>query len=46
MYVVLKGIEHKPYAEEETSVLVIEPKGVVNTGNEVGEKIAKNDVWI
>jgi mannose-6-phosphate isomerase-like protein (cupin superfamily) len=46
MYVVPKGIEHKPYAEEEAKVLLIEPKGVVNTGDEVGEKTAENDVWI
>ena len=46
MYVVPKGIEHRPYAEEEAKVLLIEPKGVVNTGNEVGEKTAENDVWI
>jgi mannose-6-phosphate isomerase-like protein (cupin superfamily) len=46
MYVVPQGIEHKPYAEEETRILLIEPKGVVNTGEQVGEKTAENDVWI
>lgn len=46
MYVVPKGVEHKPYAEQEVKVLLIEPRGVLNTGNEVGSRTAKNDVWI
>jgi hypothetical protein len=27
-------------------LLLIEPRGVVNTGHEGGERTAKNDVWI
>lgn len=47
MYVVKKGVEHKPYAEFEVKMLVIEPEGVINTGDsEVGARTAKNDVWI
>ncbi len=46
MCVVPRRVEHKPYAEEETSVLLIEPRGVVNTGAAGGELTAKNDVWI
>tara|TARA_B110000116_G_scaffold168920_1_gene145994 strand:+ start:67 stop:426 length:360 start_codon:yes stop_codon:yes gene_type:complete len=46
MYVVPKGIEHKPFAENECKVLLIEPRGVVNTGNTEGELTASNDVWI
>lgn len=47
MYVVPKGIEHKPYAQSEVKMLIIEPEGVVNTGDsEAGERTAKNDVWI
>ncbi|RUO44507.1 cupin domain-containing protein [Idiomarina aquatica] len=46
MYVVPKGVEHKPYAEQEAQVLLIEPRGVVNTGDEKGRKTAENDVWI
>ncbi len=46
MYVVPKGIEHKPYAEEECKVMIIEPRGVVNTGNTEGDLTASNDVWI
>lgn len=34
MFVVPRGVEHCPYAEEEAELLVIEPKGTPNTGNE------------
>ncbi|WNZ56719.1 cupin domain-containing protein [Microbulbifer sp. TRSA007] len=46
MTVVPKGVEHKPRAEQECEVLLIEPKGVVNTGDAGGDLTAKNDVWI
>jgi mannose-6-phosphate isomerase-like protein (cupin superfamily) len=46
MFVVPKGVEHKPYAEEEVRLLLIEPRGVLNTGDEGGERTAQNDVWI
>ncbi len=46
MFVVPKGVEHKPYAEKEVKMLLIEPRGVVNTGEEGGERTAANDVWI
>jgi len=47
MYVVPKGVEHKPYAEKEVEVMLIEPKGVLNTGDgAINERTASNDVWI
>jgi mannose-6-phosphate isomerase-like protein (cupin superfamily) len=46
MFVVPKGVEHKPYAESEVKLLLIEPRGVPNTGEEGGERTAQNDVWI
>ncbi|MGA8089207.1 MAG: cupin domain-containing protein [Terracidiphilus sp.] len=46
MFVVPKGVEHKPYAEREVKLMLIEPRGVKNTGEEVGERTAANDVWI
>ncbi|EJN18755.1 mannose-6-phosphate isomerase [Pseudomonas sp. GM79] len=46
MYVVPKGVEHKPYAEREVRMLLIEPRGVLNTGDQDGERTAINDVWI
>ena len=33
MYVVPKGVEHCPLASEEAHILLIEPKGVPNTGD-------------
>ncbi len=47
MYIVPKGVEHKPYAEKEVKMLLIEPRGVLNTGDEDASEItAVNDVWI
>ncbi|MEZ1318869.1 cupin domain-containing protein [Pseudomonas fluorescens] len=46
LYVVAKGIEHKPSAAQEVKLLLIEPRGVLNTGSEGGERTAQNDVWI
>ena len=46
MFVVPKGVEHKPFAEREVELLLIEPRGVLNTGEEGGERTAVNDVWI
>jgi mannose-6-phosphate isomerase-like protein (cupin superfamily) len=46
MFVVPRGVEHKPYAEREVKLLLIEPRGVRNTGDEGGERTAPNDAWI
>jgi mannose-6-phosphate isomerase-like protein (cupin superfamily) len=46
MFVVPKGVEHKPYAEHEVKLLLIEPRGVLNTGHEGGDRAAEDDVWI
>lgn len=46
MYVVPKGVEHKPYAEAEVKMMLIEPRGVVNTGDAGGEKTAPDDEWV
>ena len=47
MAVVPKGIEHKPCADAEVKLLLIEPRGVVNTGDgAVGERTVQNDLWI
>ena len=37
LFVVRRGIEHCPKAVVETSVMLIEPKGVVNTGDAGGD---------
>lgn len=36
MYVVPQGVEHCPVADEETSILLLEPAGTVNTGDAGG----------
>jgi mannose-6-phosphate isomerase-like protein (cupin superfamily) len=46
MFVVPKGLEHKPYAEQEVKLLLIEPRGVPDTGDQGGDRTAENDVWI
>jgi len=46
MFVVPKGVEHKPFAEKEAKMMLIEPRGVLNTGGEGGERTATNDIWI
>lgn len=45
LFIVPKGVMHKPVAKEECTALIIEPKGVINTG-EKNERTAENDVWI
>ena len=46
MYIVTKGVMHKPSAENECQVMLVEPRGVVNTGDVQSELTASNDVWI
>lgn len=46
MYVVPKGMEHKPFAAEEVKLLLVEPRGVLNTGDQGGARTAENDVRI
>ena len=46
MIVVKKGEQHKPFAFEECKVLIIEPRGVINTGDSGGNLSSENDVWI
>lgn len=43
LYVVPRGVEHCPVADEETHALLLEPRGVVNTGDAGGELTAPYD---
>jgi mannose-6-phosphate isomerase-like protein (cupin superfamily) len=45
MFVVPRGVEHKPYAEHEVKMLLVEPRGVPNTGDAGGERTAEA-AWI
>ena len=38
IFIVPKGVEHKPSAEQECWIVLIEPKGTLNTGNVAGER--------
>ncbi len=46
MYVVPKGVEHRPVAARECCIMLVEPRGVVNTGDAGGAYTAQNDVWV
>ena len=47
MYVVPKNTEHKPMALNECHIMIIEHKGVKNTGNKTDADLeAENDIWI
>ena len=46
MFVVPRGVEHKPVAGSECRIMLVEPKGTVNTGDTNSELTAQNDVWI
>jgi mannose-6-phosphate isomerase-like protein (cupin superfamily) len=46
MFVVPKGVEHKPVAKMECHILLIEPVGTINTGKIVDTLTAKDNIWI
>lgn len=46
MFVVPKGVEHITRASSECHAMIIEPRGVINTGEADSELTAENDVWI
>ena len=46
LFVVPKGVEHITRAARECHALLIEPRGVVNTGDAGGALTAENDRWI
>lgn len=45
-FIVPKGVEHMPFAQEEVHVLLFEPKGVVNTGKTVSDKTVETPEWL
>ncbi len=46
LFVVPKKVEHRPCAEKECRIMLVEPAGTVNTGDAGGDLTAKDDVWI
>ncbi len=46
MFVVPKGVQHKPIAERECKIMLVEPAGTINTGDIGGDMTAEDNVWI
>ena len=46
MFIVPRGVEHKPFSAEECSIMLIEPAGTLNTGTATDEMTAKDNIWI
>jgi mannose-6-phosphate isomerase-like protein (cupin superfamily) len=46
MFVIPKACEHITRAKSECHALLVEPRGVVNTGNAGGVLTAQNDTWV
>ena len=46
MFVVPKGLKHKPFAEKECKIMLVEPAGTINTGDSLGDMTAQDNVWI
>ena len=46
LFVVPKGVEHRPVADEECHAMLIEPKGLTNTGDVESDLTAPDDQWI
>ena len=46
MFVVPRGIEHKPFAASEVKLLLVEPRGTLNTGDRVNERTVEPDLWV
>ncbi len=44
-FVVPRGVEHMPVAEQEAWVMLLEPKSTVNTGNAGGDRTVEPE-WI
>ena len=41
-FIIPRGVDHLPVAEEEVHVMLFEPKSVLNTGNEKNERTVKD----
>ena len=46
MLVIPKGMRNRPHATSEAKVLLVEPRGVVNTGDTASELTAAQDIWV
>ena len=46
LFVVPKGVDHKPLAEKECRAMLVEPAGTRNTGAAGGDMTAEDNIWI
>ena len=46
MLVIPRGVEHRPVADEEVHILLLEPKTVLNTGNITDDEKTNEAEWI
>ncbi len=46
LFVVPKGVNHLPYADQEAHVLLVEPKEVINTGETTSTKTVDQPDWL
>jgi mannose-6-phosphate isomerase-like protein (cupin superfamily) len=46
MIVVPRGVEHRPHADEEVSMMLFEPASTLNTGSERNERTVEHLDWI
>lgn len=45
-YIVPKGVEHKPVADEEAHIMLLEPKSTEQTGGSESDLLVDNQPWI
>ena len=46
MFVVPRGVEHRPVAARECRLMLVEPAGTINTGDAGGGMTAEDGVWV
>ena len=46
MLVVPRGVEHRPVAESECAVLLMDPEGLLNTGDAAESELTTSGTWI
>jgi mannose-6-phosphate isomerase-like protein (cupin superfamily) len=46
MFVIPRGVEHKPFAKDECRLMLVEPAGTISTGAVRSELTARDGVWV
>ena len=46
LFVIPRGVEHKPWAAGECKIMLVESAGTINTGDAGGPKTAADGVWV